>query len=138
MQKSALRRHRFIPQAAGVLSPGGKVAVLFSIGPEGEPMWSLKYKNKPVIEPSRLGFELAAFSPETPSGDGLNLKDGFEILGAKTGSKDETWEPVWGETREIRNFYNELEVTLTKGLIIRFRVYDYGVGLRYEIGRAHV
>ena len=121
-----------VPQAAGVLSPGGKVAVLLSIGPEGEPTWSLKYKSKTVIEPSKLGFELAAISPVVGSGGGMNLKDGFEILSAKTSCKDETWEPVWGETREIRNFYNELEVTLTKGLIIRFRVYDYGVGLRYE------
>ena len=111
-----------VPQAAGVLSPGGKVTVLFELGPNGEPMWSMKYKSKTVIEPSRLGFELAA----------ANLKDGFQLIAAKTSSKDETWEPVWGETREIRNFYNELEVTLTKGLIIRFRVYDYGVGLRYE------
>ena len=111
-----------VPQAAGVLSPGGKVTVLFELGPNGEPMWSMKYKSKTVIEPSRLGFELAA----------ANLKDGFQLITAKTSSKDETWEPVWGETREIRNFYNELEVNLTKGLIIRFRAYDYGVGLRYE------
>ena len=137
-----------VPQATGVLSPGGKVAVFFELGPEGEPMWSLKFKGKTVIAPSRLGFEFAPrtlppktsrlgfeFAPRDLAPQdlaALNFKDGFEILSANTSFKDETWEPVWGETREIRNFYNELEVTLTKGLVIRFRVYDYGVGLRYE------
>ena len=133
-----------VPQATGVLSPGGKVAALFELGPDGVPMWSMKYKGKTVIEPSRLGFELSAYhrseASATHTGQTLNsaltptpnLKDGFEIKSIQTSCKDETWEPVWGETREIRNFYNELEVTLTKGLVIRFRVYDYGVGLRYE------
>ena len=124
-----------VPQTAGVLSPGGKVTALFELGPNGEPMWSMKYKGKTVIEPSKLGFELAAQDALA-----LNLKDGFQLIAAKTSSKDETWEPVWGETREIRNFYNELEVTLaqkaespeSRKMIVRFRVYDYGVGLRYE------
>ena len=133
-------RDQSVSQTVGVVSPGGLVKVQFALDPEGAPMWSMTYKGKAVIEPSRLGFELAAVSPVTESGEGLNLKDGFELKDSKITRTDETWEPVWGETKTIRNNYKELAVTLARNtgasdsqtMIIRFRLYDYGVGLRYE------
>ncbi|WP_304204631.1 glycoside hydrolase family 97 protein, partial [Phocaeicola plebeius] len=86
------------------------------------------YKGKPVIKESRLGLELR---------DGKNLMDGFEQLNATTSTFDETWQPVWGEVKEIRNHYNELLAELKQPstdryMNIRFRVYDDGVGFRYE------
>lgn len=63
--------------------------------------------------------------------------DGFTLIDAKTSSFDETWEPVWGEVKQIRNNYNELAVTLDqkaqdRKMLIRFRLYDDGLGFRYE------
>ncbi len=112
---------------AEVSSPGGNVKVSFDTQ-AGVPTYSVSYKGKAVVNPSKLGLELV---------NADNLMDGFEVTDAKTSEFDETWQPVWGETRDIRNHYNEMLVemkqTATDRLMnIRFRVYDDGMGFRYE------
>ena len=112
---------------AEVSSPGGNVKVCFDTQ-AGVPTYSVSYKGKAVVNPSKLGLELVSAD---------NLMDGFEVTDAKTSEFDETWQPVWGETRDIRNHYNEMLVemkqTATDRLMnIRFRVYDDGMGFRYE------
>ena len=94
----------------------------------GAPTYQVEYKGKSVIKPSTLGLELK---------NANNLLDGFEVLKASTSTFDETWQPVWGETKDIRNHYNELLVELKQPatdryMNLRFRVYDDGVGFRYE------
>ncbi|MCL2327146.1 MAG: glycoside hydrolase family 97 N-terminal domain-containing protein, partial [Bacteroidetes bacterium] len=86
-------------------SPGGKYQMNFSLSGDGAPIYTLTYKGKEVIKPSKLGLELA---PED------NLYSGFQITNTRTAAFDETWQPVWGETRNIRNHYNELAVTLNQ------------------------
>lgn len=110
-----------------VTSPNGIVSIDFQLK-NGIPTYKVDYKGKPVIKESRLGLELR---------DGKNLMDGFEQLNATTSTFDETWQPVWGEVKEIRNHYNELLAELkqpstNRYMNIRFRVYDDGVGFRYE------
>jgi glucan 1,4-alpha-glucosidase len=110
-----------------VTSPNGIVSIDFQLK-NGIPTYKVDYKGKPVIKESRLGLELR---------DGKNLMDGFEQLNATTFTFDETWQPVWGEVKEIRNHYNELLAELKQPstdryMNIRFRVYDDGVGFRYE------
>lgn len=110
-----------------VTSPNGIVSIDFQLK-NGVPTYKVDYKGKPVIKESRLGLELR---------DGKNLMDGFEQLNATTSTFDETWQPVWGEVKEIRNHYNELLAELKQPstdryMNIRFRVYDDGVGFRYE------
>lgn len=110
-----------------VTSPNGIVSIDFQLK-NGIPTYKVDYKGKSVIKESRLGLELR---------DGKNLMDGFEQLNATTSTFDETWQPVWGEVKEIRNHYNELFAELKQPstdryMNIRFRVYDDGVGFRYE------
>ena len=110
-----------------VTSTNGIVSIDFQLK-NGIPTYKVDYKGKPVIKESRLGLELR---------DGKNLMDGFEQLNATTSTFDETWQPVWGEVKEIRNHYNELLAELKQPstdryMNIRFRVYDDGVGFRYE------
>ena len=114
--------------AQEVASPKGKVSVKFLLAEGGVPTYAVQYKNRPVIKTSRLGYQLA---------DQSDLLDGFSIVSNATATFDETWQPVWGETRDIRNHYNELLVALRHDasgrlMNIRFRVYDDGMGLRYE------
>ena len=109
-------------------SPGGKVKLHVELTSSGQPQYSLTYKGKTVIKPSTLGYELIAAD---------NLMDGFSVQTTQTSTFDETWHPVWGETKDIRNNYNELFVALKQDrtgrlMNLRFRVYDYGMGLRYE------
>ena len=109
-------------------SPNGEVKLMFALTEKGEPMYELFYKDKRVLNPSMLGIELV---------DAPNLLDGFTLSKVDTCSVDETWQPVWGEEKEIRNNYNELAVTLNqvaekRDMVIRFRVFDDGVGFRYE------
>ncbi|HIU89772.1 MAG TPA: glycoside hydrolase family 97 protein [Candidatus Caccomonas pullistercoris] len=111
-----------------VASPDGDVRLVFKVDSQGVPTYSLSYKQKPVIKTSRLGLELKG-AP--------GLMDGFSLAAADTSTFDETWTPVWGEESKIRNHYNELLVTLDqeaqkRQLKIRFRVFDDGMGLRYE------
>lgn len=114
-------------RAVTVTSPDGNVSVDVDVV-GGKPTYSMTYKNKPVIKPSTLGLELT---------DAPDLLDGFQIVGTETDSKDETWQPVWGENKDIRNRYNELLVELNqpetdRRMNLRFRVYDDGMGFRYE------
>ena len=113
--------------AVEVKSPDGKVAVDFDVK-NGVPTYSMTFDGKTVINPSTLGLELV---------NANDLMDGFKIVGSETSAFDETWQPVWGETKDIRNHYNELLVKLRQTstdrfMNLRFRVYDDGMGFRYE------
>lgn len=113
--------------AAEVTSPNGEVKVVFNLD-NTTPTYMVSFRGKVVVKPSRLGYELA---------NAENLLDGFKLAGQETGAFDETWKPVWGESSSIRNHYNELLVHLVqektdRHMDIRFRVYDEGMGLRYE------
>ena len=113
--------------AQSLQSPDGNLKLTFDLK-EGQPTYELTFKGKDVIKPSKLGLELK----NKPS-----LTDGFSLKDSKLDSKNETWTPVWGEEKEIRNHYNELAVTLTqpetsRTLVIRFRLFDDGLGFRYE------
>ncbi len=108
-------------------SPNGRLVMTFEVDGMGSPVYTLTYKGKPVIKRSRLGLEAEGFS----------LREGFKLQKAETNTFDETWKPVWGEVSSIRNHYNELAVTLHQAnedrtIIIRFRLYDDGLGFRYE------
>ena len=122
--------------AQTVTSPNGNVRLTFTLD-QGRPTYEMTYKEKAVVKPSHLGLELA---PDKHASKGMNetdLMDGFTVAETKTSTFDETWKPVWGETATIRNHYNELAVSLDqpstkRKMTIRFRVYDDGIGLRYE------
>lgn len=126
-----------ITMAQTIKSPNGQVAVTFSLSASGQPTYEMTYKGKAVVKPSHLGLELAKDKHASKGLKETNLMDGFKIANTKTSTFDETWQPVWGETATIRNHYNELEVDLNqptteRNIIIRFRVYNEGMGLRYE------
>ena len=109
-------------------SPNGNVVVSFSLNKQGIPFYKISYKNKPVIKESSLGFLLKGSE---------SLTENFKILDAQKTNFKETWQPVWGEETEILNHYNELLVSLEqttslRKMNIRFRVYNEGVGFRYE------
>jgi hypothetical protein len=118
--------------AQTIKSPDGQLALDFKLNGEGTPVYLLSFKDKPVVRESRLGIELAG-QPD--------LTDHFRIVKAEAGETDETWKPVWGEVREIRDHYRQLAVTLeqkpdeksaARVLILRFRVFNDGIGFRYE------
>ncbi|MNX71792.1 Retaining alpha-galactosidase precursor [compost metagenome] len=118
-----------IAKAQQLKSPEGKFVMEFSLQNDGTPTYSLKYKNKDVVKTSKLGLEL--------KDDKKSLLNDFTVVDTKTATFDETWKPVWGEVDNIRNHYNELAVTLNqKGtdrqIVIRFRLFDDGLGFRYE------
>ncbi len=122
--------------AQTVTSPGGKVAVKFSLD-NGRPTYEMTYKGKTVVKPSHLGLELAKTKYASKGMEETDLMDGFTVTKTDTSSFDETWKPVWGQTATIRNNYKEMAVTLNqaatkRNIVIRFRVYDDGMGLRYE------
>ncbi|ATV32718.1 alpha-glucosidase [Prevotella intermedia] len=117
-------------------SPNGKVVVGFGID-NGRPYYTVQYGTKDIIKKSFLGLELAKSKHASKGMEETNLMDGFEITETQKTSFDETWKPVWGETSEIRNHYNEmlvhlLQPTNNRKIMVRFRVYDDGVGFRYE------
>ena len=117
-----------VASAQTVTSPNGNVVVKFSLTANGVPTYEVSYKNKAIVKPSTLGIELAEEN---------SLMDQFRINNTTTSTFDETWQPVWGETKDIRNHYNELFVEMEKPsngrfMNLRFRVYDDGVGFRYE------
>ena len=125
-----------LAMAQTVKSPNGNVSVKFSLD-NGRPVYEVSYKNRAVVKPSYLGLELAKTKHASKGMEETDLMDGFVIAKTDTSSFDETWKPVWGETATIRNHYNELAVTLNqpatkRNIVIRFRVYDDGMGLRYE------
>ncbi|MFB9055521.1 glycoside hydrolase family 97 protein [Mariniflexile ostreae] len=110
-------------------SPNGALSMQFLIETNGIPTYKLSYKNKTVIKTSRLGLEL--------KNDKTSLVNDFVISNTETATFDDTWQPVWGEVKDIRNHYNELAVTLKqqeteRRIIIRFRLFDDGLGFRYE------
>lgn len=115
--------------AQEIQSPNGKLSLSFALSGDGEPTYQLSFAGKPVIQKSRLGIELK---------DGPAFTRGFTVVKADTSQKDETWEPVWGEIKQIRNNYKELAVTLqqpsvkNRVMIVRFRLFDDGLGFRYE------
>lgn len=127
-------------------SPDGNLSLQFELSDKGEPTYTLDYKERPVILPSRMGLELRGDVPQMVFGAEIkkgefgapaSLRDGFEITNVERGDFDQTWEPVWGEQSSIRNHYNELAVTLRqpatdRRIIVRFRLYDDGMGFRYE------
>jgi len=118
--------------AVQVTSPDGNVVADFDVV-GGRPQYSVTYKQKNVIMPSRLGLELV---------NAPDLMDGFELASVETSEFDETWQPVWGENSHIRNNYREMVAHLTqpannRRVDIRFRVYDDGVGFCYEFPQQH-
>ncbi|SHG06598.1 glycoside hydrolase family 97 protein [Flavobacterium johnsoniae] len=118
-----------VAKAQQLKSPEGKFVMEFSLQNDGTPTYNLKYKNKEVVKTSKLGLEL--------KDDKKSLLNDFTVVDTKTSTFDETWKPVWGEVDHIRNHYNELAVTLNqKGtdrqIIIRFRLFEDGLGFRYE------
>ena len=122
--------------AQTVTSPNGNVSVKFWLQ-DGRPTYEMSYKKKAVVKPSHLGLELAKDKHASNGQDEQNLMDGFTVKDQQTSTFDETWTPVWGETKTIRNHYNEMAVTLNQAsmnrdIVIRFRVYNEGMGLRYE------
>lgn len=123
--------------AQTVSSPNGAISVSFSLADGGRPTYEMTYKGRPVVKPSHLGLELAKDKHATKGFAETSLMDGFTESHSEVSSFDETWKPVWGETATIRNHYNELLVSLSQDhtgrqMNIRFRVYDDGLGLRYE------
>lgn len=112
-------------------SPDGRLQLSFDLTADGTPTYKMDYNNKPVIATSRLGLELK---------NQKSLLDGFKMERVSRSSFDETWQPVWGEQSSIRNYYNEMAVCLSqpddnghlREMIVRFRLYDDGVGFRYE------
>ncbi len=137
-------------QAQELRSPNGQLSMKFYLQANGEPTYTLSYKGKEVIKPSKLGLELMPeansreFYDFSPDGNAVqqrdektSLYDGFDITNTRTAVFDETWQPVWGESKNIRNHYNELSVNLhqkktDRQLLIRLRLFDDGLGFRYE------
>ena len=131
-------------------SPSGNMEMTFQLSSEGTPQYALNYGDQKVILPSDLGYELRGVLKAQKlvyNADGTISKEdrepvqqfykGFKVESVETASFDETWEPVWGEEAEIRNNYNELLVNLVqtssdRKMSIRFRLYDDGLGFRYE------
>ncbi len=141
--------------AQNIKSPNGNLSLTFRLNEAGEAVYQLSYKGKMVFRDSKLGFEIKS----QPA-----LFKGFTIADTKTSEKNETWNPVWGEVKTIRDQYKELAVTLqqiaasdptgnthpntqvfssasdippsvktlTRKLVVRFRLYDDGLGFRYE------
>lgn len=125
-----------LAMAQTVKSPNGNASVKFSLD-NGRPVYEVSYKKRAVVKPSYLGLELAKTKHASKGMEETSLMDGFVVAKTDTSTFDETWKPVWGETATIRNHYNELAVTLNqpatkRNIVIRFRVYDDGMGLRYE------
>lgn len=126
-------------QPLSLKSPDGKMQLTFELR-DGVPYYALDRTNQPVVLPSKMGFTLEWRD---------DLAHAFVLKDKQYSTFDETWEPVWGEEAHIRNHYNELLVTLeqpagsvesmdgstqTKATVmqIRFRLYNDGLGFRYE------
>ncbi len=131
-------------------SPDGKLEMSFHLTGDGTPEYTLDYDGRPVILNSGMGFELRGVLKAQKidyNADGTvsksdwkpceSLHDGFAVESVERSSHDETWSPVWGEEDSIRNHYNELAVNLVQAsterrLVIRFRLFNDGLGFRYE------
>ena len=139
-----------VTEVQTLASPSGNMEMTFHLTEDGTPQYALNYEGQQVILPSNLGFEFRGVLKAQKlifNNDGTISKedrepcnsfyDGFSVEGVETSSFDETWEPVWGEEAQIRNNYNELLVKLVqkstdRKMNIRFRIYDDGLGFRYE------
>ncbi|TGD77862.1 glycoside hydrolase family 97 protein [Hymenobacter wooponensis] len=120
-----------LANAEEIQSPNKQLTLDFTLQADGVPTYSLTYKGRPVIKTSKLGLELK----NAPA-----LTSGFTVADSKSTTFDETWQPVWGEVKSIRNNYNELAVTLnqpatSRTVIVHFRVFNDGLGFRYEFPR---
>lgn len=129
-----------------LLSPDGDLKLTFRLSDTGAPTYALDFRGRPAVLPSGMGLELRGDAPALEFGAEIrkggygapvSLYDRFEECGVERSSFDETWQPVWGEESSIRNHYNEMAVTLRQAesgreMIIRFRLYDEGLGFRYE------
>ena len=118
-----------LANAQQLQSPDGNFVMAFALQADGTPQYSLTYKGKTVIQPSKLGLEL--------KDDKQSLLNNFTVTGTKNAAFDATWTPVWGEVKTIRNHYNEMEVRLNqketdRQMVIRFRLFNDGLGFRYE------
>jgi len=118
----------YFSTAQSLQSPDGDLQMNFKLQENGTPTYSLFYKGNEVVKTSKLGLSLK---------DAEDLLANFSIENTEESTFDETWTPVWGESKEIRNHYNELEVNLVqeetdRKLIVRFRLFDEGLGFRYE------
>lgn len=114
--------------AAGITSPDGNLRLYVDVNAEGTPYYSLDYKGKTLIAPSRLGLKA----------DETAFTDGFTVTGIDTVTVDRSWQPVWGEYANVRDHFRELAVNLRadnpeRVMTVRFRVFDDGVGFRYEL-----
>ncbi|MDE6582651.1 MAG: glycoside hydrolase family 97 N-terminal domain-containing protein, partial [Duncaniella sp.] len=114
--------------AVGVSSPSGDISLTFDLEQGGAPVYSIDYKGKTIVAPSRMGL----------MADETAFTDGFTIAGVDTVTVDRTWQPVWGEYSDVRDHFRELAVKLkaenpSKEMTVRFRVFDDGVGFRYEL-----
>ena len=143
----ALSAQDVVPAGVQTLSsPDGNLSLKFTLTEKGEPCYWLDYKDKAAVMPSTMGFELRGkmesmifngLEKKAEPGAPVSLHDGFVLEKTVRDSLDETWTPVWGEESMIRNRYNEMAVSLRQEgtgyeMDIRFRLYDDGLGFRYE------
>ncbi|RKR84014.1 glycosyl hydrolase family 97 [Mucilaginibacter gracilis] len=135
-------------KAQELKSPNGKFVLTFDLTTDGTPKYKLAFNGRIVIKPSKLGFEIeyglpvaednrAADVAQRTVDPKASLFDNFTIIDTRTASFDESWTPVWGEVKTIRNHYNELAITLdqkttNRQILIRFRLFNDGLGFRYE------
>ncbi|MBD2716176.1 glycoside hydrolase family 97 protein [Microvirga sp. STR05] len=118
-------------RAEDIQSPNKQLTLSVNVQADGVPTYSLSYKGRPVLKTSKLGLDLKGTT---------SLTSGFSQTAAERRTADESWQPVWGEVKTIRNHYNELAVTLTQTatkrvMRVRFRLFDDGLGFRYEFPR---
>ena len=114
--------------AVGITSPSGDIVLNVDVDASGVPIYSVDYKGKNLVSDSRLGL----------TADETSFADGFRIESVDTVTVDRSWEPVWGEYSTIRDHFKELAVNLKadnpeRALTLRFRVFDDGLGFRYEL-----
>ncbi len=131
MPAAALAQGAAPKAAVTAASPDGSLVLTVTTDASDRPVWSLSRKGKLLIGASKLGFTLT---------DGLNLVRGFRITGSETASADSTWEQPWGERRFVRDHHSEVLVRFEQNadyagrrMNVRFRLFDDGVGLRYEL-----
>ena len=118
----------FTASAVTITSPDGDFRLDVNVNAQGEPYYSLDFKNRPVVKESHLGLQ----------GAEAKFIDGFHISAVDSTSVDQSWQPVWGEYADIRDHYNELAVTFSSDspkrvMTVRFRLFDDGLGFRYEL-----
>lgn len=114
--------------AAGITSPSGDLKLEVNVDGAGRPFYSLDYKGRALVRPSLLGLVA----------DETRFADGFRITSADTVTVDRSWQPVWGEYDTVRDHFRELAVHMKaddpeRELTLRFRLFDDGLGFRYEL-----